>query len=117
MSKLLKTSKSHNLLEAAVAHAPLLRHSVAILKSIVIGVSQSVVAQADEELRGGAHAPPLAPGSSAASPLKRFAPLVGLVAVGVLFGMGLQRLTGSDAPLPTEMLAERPATTPGGIAA
>jgi general secretion pathway protein A len=78
----------------------------------VTTISRSVVAQADEELRGGAHAPSLAPGSGAASPLTRFAPLVGLVAVGVLFGMGLQRLTGSDAPLPTEMLAERPATTP-----
>jgi general secretion pathway protein A len=78
----------------------------------VTTISQSVVAQADEELRGGAHAPSLAPGSSAASPLRRFAPLVGLVAVGVLFGMGLQRLTGSDAPLPTKTLVERPRTTP-----
>jgi general secretion pathway protein A len=85
----------------------------------VTTISQSVVAQADEELRGGAHAPSLAPGSGATSPLTRFAPLVGLVAVGVLFGMGLQRLAGSDALLPSETPAPRPAAAPErpGIAA
>jgi hypothetical protein len=75
-------------------------------------ISQSLVSQADEELRGGAHAPSLAPRPASVAPLRRFAPLVGLVAVGVLAGMALQRLAGSDVPSLPETSAQLPASTP-----
>jgi general secretion pathway protein A len=69
-------------------------------------ISPSLVGQADEELRGGAHAPSLAPRPALVAPLRRFAPLLGLVAVGVLAGVMLQRLAGPDAQPLTETSAD-----------
>jgi general secretion pathway protein A len=73
-------------------------------------ISQSLVRQADEELRGGAHAPSLMPRPTSVAPLRRFAPLVGLVAVGVLAGMALQRLTEREVPSLAETSAHLPAS-------
>jgi general secretion pathway protein A len=72
-------------------------------------ISQSLVRQADEELRGGAQAPSLGPPAQVA-PLRRFAPLVGLVALGVLAGMALERLAGPDAAPVAEPSSHPPAS-------
>lgn len=66
-------------------------------------ISRSLVAQADQELRGGARSPSLA---SRAKPyalrLRHFAPWAGMLAVGVLAGVLLQALLERDAPPESE---------------
>ncbi|MEN8182920.1 MAG: AAA family ATPase, partial [Myxococcota bacterium] len=61
-------------------------------------ISQSLVVQADQELRGGKKAPSLGPRTGRAVVLRRYAPLAGLLVAGVIAGVLLERGIGPEAP-------------------